>query len=183
MRKGKIILLNGVSSSGKSTLSKELMKQMGDFFHLSIDDYDGFIVKAEDRKHGHLIPVPTESFYHRTVAMFSDFGQNVVADQILHDSATAEDCLEVLKDYPVFFVGVHCPLSVLEQREKERGDRPAGLAKKQIEETHRLQHLYHLEVDTQSSSIPECAAKIQHALLEHDFSQAWVTPAYKSTQL
>lgn len=176
MRKGKIILLNGVSSSGKSTLAKELVKQMGDFFHLSVDDYDGFIEKAEDREQGHLIPVPTESFYHRTVAMFSDFGQNAVADQILHDSATAEDCLEVLKDYPVFFVGVHCPLPVLEQREKDRGDRPAGLSKRQLTGTHRLQHLYHLEVDTQSSSIPECAAKIRNALLVHDFSQGWIIP-------
>ncbi|MGA9226013.1 MAG: hypothetical protein WB217_06725 [Mesobacillus sp.] len=38
MNKGKIILLNGVSSSGKSSLSKELVKLMPDYFHLSIDD-------------------------------------------------------------------------------------------------------------------------------------------------
>src|SRR5690554_355016 len=99
MNRGKIILLNGVSSSGKSTLSRELVTQLESFFHLSIDDYDGFIEKAEDRETGHLIPVPTESFYHRTIAMFSDLGINVVADQILHDASTTEDCFDVLQNY------------------------------------------------------------------------------------
>lgn len=114
MNKGKIILLNGVSSSGKSTLSRELATQLEGFFHLSIDDYDGFIEKAENRETGHhLIPVPTESFYHRTIAMFSDLGVNVIADQILHDVPTTEDCFNVLQRYPVFFIGVHCPPPVL----------------------------------------------------------------------
>ena len=40
MSKGKIILLNGVSSSGKSSLSKELLKNLKNYFYFSIDDFD-----------------------------------------------------------------------------------------------------------------------------------------------
>lgn len=72
MNKGKIILLNGVSSSGKTTLSKELVKNAVDYFHLSIDDFDIIIERMENRENNKLIPVPTEYFFHRTIAMFSD---------------------------------------------------------------------------------------------------------------
>ena len=57
MEKGMIIVLNGVSSSGKSTLAKEITKLRPDFFAFSIDDYDLVIEKMEDRENQHLIPI------------------------------------------------------------------------------------------------------------------------------
>jgi chloramphenicol 3-O phosphotransferase len=148
MTKGKIILLNGVSSSGKSTLAKNIVREMPDYFHLSVDDFDLVIEKMEDRNHGHLIPVPTEYFFHRSIAMFSDKGVNLVVDQILHDKQTTVDCYETLKEYPVLFVGVHCPLEELQQRETERGDRRIGQAKGQLSYVHQQNEVYDLEVDT-----------------------------------
>lgn len=173
MNKGRIILLNGVSSSGKSTLSRELVGQLDGFFHLSIDDYDGFIEKAEDRETDHLIPVPTEYFYHRTLAMFSDLGVNVIADQILHDISTTEDCFNVLQNYPVFFVGVHCSPAALKRREEQRGDRPIGQAEEQLAYVHRHKHLYHLEIDTSNDSIADCAEQIRHAFEKQDLISGW----------
>ncbi|WP_421384869.1 chloramphenicol phosphotransferase CPT family protein [Bacillus salacetis] len=148
MAKGKIILLNGVSSSGKSTLSRELVEKMPEYFHLSVDDFDVIIEKMEDRDKGHLIPVPTEYFFHRSIAMFSDKGVNLVVDQILHDEDTLMDCYKTLKDYPVLFVGVHCPIEVLEEREMKRGDRSIGQAKGQLSYVHRQNEVYDVEVDT-----------------------------------
>jgi chloramphenicol 3-O phosphotransferase len=148
MNKGKIILLNGVSSSGKSTLAKELVKKLKDYYHFSIDDFDTIIEKMEDRDSDHLIPVPTEHFFHRNIAMFSDKGVNLVVDQILHNKDTTKDCYEILNDYPVIFVGVHCPLSELEKREKERGNRPVGEAKSQLNYVHQQGEVYDIEVDT-----------------------------------
>lgn len=98
MTKGLIIVLNGVSSSGKSSLAKELVKELPDFFHLSIDDFDLIIEKMEDRTGERLIPVPTEHFFHRTIQMFSDKGINLVVDQILHDSETLLDFKEACED-------------------------------------------------------------------------------------
>lgn len=148
MHKGKIILLNGVSSSGKSTLAKELVKKLPDYFHFSIDDFDTIIEKMEDRESDHLIPVPTEHFFHRNIAMFSDKGVNLVVDQILHKKDTTKDCYEILNEYPVFFVGVHCAIKELENREKERGERLVGQAKSQLNYVHQQGEVYDIEVDT-----------------------------------
>jgi chloramphenicol 3-O phosphotransferase len=148
MNKGRIILLNGVSSSGKSSLSKELVKQLSDYFHYSIDDFDMVIERMEDRENQHLIPVSTEYYFHRTIAMFSDSGINLIVDQILHNEETKKDCYETLKDYPVLFVGVQCPLEELERRERDRGDRTIGQAKGQLEYVHQQNEHYDLVVDT-----------------------------------
>ncbi|RKX30262.1 MAG: chloramphenicol phosphotransferase, partial [Candidatus Zixiibacteriota bacterium] len=40
MKSGKIIFINGVSSSGKSLLAIELQKRLiEDFFHIQLDDF------------------------------------------------------------------------------------------------------------------------------------------------
>jgi chloramphenicol 3-O-phosphotransferase len=46
--KGNIIFLNGVSSAGKSTLSKEIVKLLPNYFHFSVDDYDTIIERMEE---------------------------------------------------------------------------------------------------------------------------------------
>lgn len=86
MEKGLLIILNGVSSSGKSSLAKELTKLLPNFFSFSIDDYDIVIEKMEDRENNRLIPIETEYFYYKNVAMFADKGVNLILDQIIHDS-------------------------------------------------------------------------------------------------
>ncbi|KAA0547449.1 AAA family ATPase [Bacillus sp. BGMRC 2118] len=164
MNKGTVILLNGVSSSGKSTLSKQLTTLLPDFFHLSSDDYDLVIEKMEDRENDRLIPVPTEYFIHRTIKMFSDKGINLIVDQILHDDETFDDCLEVLHHYPVLFVGVHCPLNELSRREKERGDRTVGQAAFQLGYVHQQKEVYDIEVNTAENTIKECAELIVQQL-------------------
>jgi len=163
MNRGKIIFLNGVSSSGKSTLAKELVKDIPNYFHISIDDFDIFIERMEDRENNRLIPVETGYFFHRTIAMFSDKGINLIVDHILHDNLTKEDFFEVLSNYPVLFVGVNCPIEELERREKVRGDRNIGQAKEQLEFVHKDQ-IYDIEVDTFSESVEECSKKIIEAL-------------------
>jgi chloramphenicol 3-O phosphotransferase len=160
MNKGKIILLNGVSSSGKTTLSKGLVKKLPGYFHLSIDDFDTIIERMEDRVNQRLIPVATEYFFHRIIAMFSDSGVNLVVDQVLHDNDTMIDYLATLNNYPVFFVAVHCPLTELEHREQARGDRNIGQAKKQLEFVHQQNEVYDIEVDTYRDTIESCVKLI-----------------------
>jgi len=60
----------------------------------------------------------------------------------------------------VLWVGVHCPLETLEQRERDRGDRPVGAARGH----HRLTHSfrgYDMTVDTSTSTPEACAAVIE----------------------
>lgn len=180
MNKGNIIFLNGVSSSGKSTLASELVKQLPDYFHFSVDDFDTVIERMEDRENGRLIPIPTEAFFHQSIVMFSDRGINLIVDHVLHDEETTRDCLEVLKDYPVFFIEVYCPLNELERREQARGDRTIGQAKKQLDFIQQQEHFYDLIVDTYTNNPAVNAKKIKN-IVEKQTATAWkiTTKNYK----
>lgn len=154
-----IIVLNGVSSAGKSTLAKEITKLRPDFFTFSIDDYDLVIEKMEDRESQRLIPVETEYFYYKNVAMFSDRGVNLILDQILHDSLTLQNFYQTLNSYPILLVGVHCPEEELKHREQSRGDRRIGQALSQLSFVHQ-QEIYDVGVNTYTDSMMDCAKKI-----------------------
>lgn len=163
MEKGLIIVLNGVSSSGKTSLANELTKLLPDFFTFSIDDYDIVIDKMEDRENGRLIPIETEYFYHKNVAMFADRGVNLILDQIIHDTKTMQTFYETLNEYTILFVGVHCSPEELTRREQFRGDRHIGLAISQLEFVHR-QEVYDIEVNTMNEPISISAQKIVERL-------------------
>ena len=175
MKRGKIILLNGVSSSGKSSLAKAIVKRLPDHFHYNIDDFDIVIERMEDREKQRLIPVSTEYYFHRTIRMFSESGINLVVDQILHNIDTLRDCLSTLKGYPVYFVGVHCPQKELEKRELERGDRTLGLSKKQLKYVHQQNEAYDIEVNTGLESLDTCADKIVKKYLNEGDLKGWHT--------
>lgn len=157
--RGRIILLNGVSSSGKTTLARSLVGGLPGFFPLGLDDFDGLIESMEDREGGRLIPVATERYFHRTLRMFADSGLSLVADHILHDEGTRSDFYETLRGCEVLLVGLRCPLEAAERREKERGDRPLGLARRQAAFVHRLE-VYDLELDTSRDSVESCRGRI-----------------------
>ncbi|WP_409291715.1 chloramphenicol phosphotransferase CPT family protein [Peribacillus sp. SCS-37] len=162
MNRGSIILLNGTSSSGKSALARELITLLPDFFHFSIDGFDTFIERMEDRPGNRLIPVDTEVFYHRTAAMFSDQGVNIILDEVLHNNAVKADFRSTLDSFPIFYAGLHCPLKELARREEERGDRRTGLAAEQFPHIHKDLR-YDIEVDTEKSTPEDCALEIYKA--------------------
>lgn len=165
MQKGKIVLLNGTSSSGKSSLAADFIKKRPDYFHFAFDDFDLVIERMENRdlEDQHLIPVPTEYYFHRSIAMFADSGINLVVDHVLHDEPTSNDFFATLQNYDVLLVGVHCPLEELERRERERGDRLNGLAFRQLEVVHR-DKVYDVEVDTHRNTSDECVLRILDVL-------------------
>lgn len=61
----------------------------------------------------------------------------------------------LLQPYGVLFVGLHCPLDVLEARETARGDRPKGSAAQDFAQIHKgLTY----DLDLQSLDGPEANA-------------------------
>lgn len=53
---------------------------------------------------------------------------------------------EQLRGHEVFLVGLHCPVAELERRERLRGDRGAGDARRDAETVHTFM-TYDLELD------------------------------------
>ncbi|KEO83242.1 chloramphenicol phosphotransferase CPT family protein [Tumebacillus flagellatus] len=165
MARGTILLLNGTSSAGKSSLAKHLQNLNEEpYYHMQADQFwdmaperacDQDIPLDERRP---LILALHENF-HQCVAAVSDMGRPVIVDHVFEGKSWLVDAVHRLADYPVVFVGVHCPVEELERRERERGDRIIGLAKYQMDIVH--QHaVYDLEVNTHTETIAECAAKI-----------------------
>ncbi|WP_395088551.1 chloramphenicol phosphotransferase CPT family protein [Armatimonas sp.] len=161
---GKIILVNGASSSGKSTLCRALQAALPElFWYLSIDHFRELgIVPWERVRSGEfdrqaLRPALFEGFY-RMLPALAEAGNNLLIEHILAPNDYPERLFEVLAPFEVFFVGVHCPLDELERRERERGDRPIGDARQDSAVTHTY-GAYDIEVDS-TQPVAENAATV-----------------------
>jgi chloramphenicol 3-O phosphotransferase len=156
MEHGKIILISGTSSSGKSTLAKGLQKSLTDpFLHLQLDSYIEMLPRTAD----------WEMFQrmvrglNRSVAVMTEEGNNLIVDYVLIDNAWLEQLLELLRERYVLFVGLYCPLEELERRESERDARRQGFARQQFENIH-ADKIYDLELDTSVLSAEECVERV-----------------------
>jgi chloramphenicol 3-O phosphotransferase len=178
--KGRIVLLNGVGSAGKSSIAKALQTMTAEpFLHVRMDAFldmlpealqdhpDGFAYEAivEDGKP--LIAIHTgpageqlmRGMRHAVVAMAAE-GNNLIVDDVMLDGTGAEYA-RLLSGFEVFRVGVFAPLDVLEARERERGDRLIGLARWQYVRVHAGM-AYDLEIDTSRATPVECARLIKN---------------------
>jgi chloramphenicol 3-O phosphotransferase len=158
---GRLILLNGTSSSGKSSIVRELAGPLGGgWFQLAIDQFHR-VRTPGDWTDDEFLPVfqRTVLGFHRAVAGLASAGNDVVVDFILGERWRLADCLRVFDGLPVLFVGVRCSLDELLRRERERGDRTIGRSAVQFPLVH--QHgVYDLEVDTERNSPADCAELI-----------------------
>ena len=88
-----------------------------------------------------------------------DRGNAVIFDHVLHDEAMHQSCRTAFAGVDVFSVGVTCPIEILEQRERARGDRVLGRARGLAEVVHSFMS-YDVTVDTGAMSTPECVAAV-----------------------
>ena len=141
---GKIILLNGASSSGKSTLAAALQNALDEpFWHYSIDHLLAAKVLPKDRiDSGHFLwkDIRPSFFagFHASVPALAAAGNNLVVEHIVETEEWMNRLVKLLHGSDVFFVGIHCPLEELERRERARGDRRIGEAKADFETTHHF---------------------------------------------
>jgi len=162
-----ILLLNGASSSGKTSLCKELQAVLdAPYIHLEEDRF------VYGTYHGRYLQpgIVEQTFartmlgYYRSLGAFVSAGHNVLADTGLCSKELRDVCVTELASLTVWLVGVRCSLPELERREQARGDRQIGLAREQHETIH-ADVLYDIEVDTSLLSVNECALQIK-ALVE-----------------
>ena len=175
MRLGRVIVLNGASSSGKTSIVKTLQSMLeAPYLDAGLDRFlwmlpkqyldrplwdDVLGLNTEAGRTGHRLV----SGMHRAVVALSEAGCNVVADHVLVEPAWVADAATLFGELPAYLVGVRCPLEVLEQRERDRRDRTLGQARGQHVVVHA--HIlasggYDIEVDTSVDSPETCARVI-----------------------
>ena len=106
---------------------------------------------------------------HRSIVSFADQGFDLIVDGVLpygHPDSIA-DALSVFRRYRLCYIGVHCDLDVLEQRERERADRTEGWARRQYQDLHDDED-YDVEVDTTTTGADESADRIARYLVRQD---------------
>ncbi len=164
MEKGRIIFLNGVTSSGKTSIVEAMQNRDDVFFYVVANDLFQEMVgeKYLQQNYWKYLGEVIIMMYH-TAKLFSDMGKNVIIDGILveRDGITSHypRLLEILKNNPLDIVEVFCPLEICRQRNIARGDRYES----QSAEQHTLMAAnisYSLRVDTSVNSSAECAEMI-----------------------
>lgn len=164
---GRIILLNGASSSGKSSIGRALLPLLPDpWFLVPVDAISGMRSTVHQRPLDDdaidEMLVRTRRGYHRVVAALASVGNDVIMDYPLSERWRLDDLLDVLRGYDVTLVEVRCSPEELARREQGRGDRPAGLAVSQT--TVYAHDAYDIAVDTTSADPHTCATAIADAL-------------------
>ena len=179
MSRGTIIFLNGVSSSGKTTLTQALQDRLPDpYYKIDSDTFNHMAPRIHRNADFRAITNKSMSAMHHTVALFSDLGLNVIVDHVILDTlegqASLHECVRLLHMYPVLFVRVTCSLEELERREQQRGNRRRGQARSQVDRIHG-HGAYDLTVDTSHHTPETCADMIMAALGEPESWRAFRT--------
>ena len=168
MNQGRIIFLNGVTSSGKTSIVDALQTREDVFFYVLANDLFQETVGETylRRDYWKYLSDAVIMMYH-TAKLFSDMGRNVIIDGILVERKEIaphyERMREILRDNPLDIVEVYCPLEICRQRNIARGDR----YETQSEEQHAIMARgigYSMRVDTSLHTSEECAGMIMDEL-------------------
>ena len=156
--KGNVIVLNGASSSGKTTLARQLQSKLSQVYLLcSLDAF------WDMTPYG--IPAGSNNFPNMKLALaksvkaLAETGHNVIVDIVFCGQKTYLELTSELELFNLKIIKVECPLVELEKRERARGDRRLGLAKSQYESVHH-EVLYDMIINTHINSTEQCAEKI-----------------------
>ena len=176
-----VILLNGTSSAGKTSLTAALQDRLpAPYIRMGIDDFvferaptrwfgaeeglrfaprgDGLV----DVVYG-LEVLRLQRAFHRSVRACVAEGLRVVVDEVILTRDLLDDWVETLKGVDVFFVGVRCDPAELVLRENARRDRTRGTALAQVDKVHRYGP-YDLEIDSTSTVTSALAGQLLAAL-------------------
>jgi chloramphenicol 3-O phosphotransferase len=186
--KGTLIILNGGSSAGKTTLGKALQDAMLpetwlligiDAFWLSFapqeldlaradPNYYSWKVTAEDGKdYFNVVPGPILDRLmpgkNQSSVRLIDLGFNVIADEVIWKREWLISLLEVFAAYRVYFFGVYVSDEEGERGETARGDRRPGWDRGSASRAHE-DAIYDLTIDTTLERPTEAAMEIKPAL-------------------
>jgi chloramphenicol 3-O phosphotransferase len=152
-----ILVLNGPSSAGKTTLANRVRELRGPTCAVVSIDQLWACLHRDAPRGWTTFAALTETAFAGAAALASG-GFDVIVDTVFERPASLATARRVLAAHRYQLVAVTCPLDVLEVRETARGDRRAGQARDQHA---RVFHdaVYDLTLDTGATAIDECATR------------------------
>ncbi|MFF2143278.1 chloramphenicol phosphotransferase CPT [Kitasatospora sp. NPDC058190] len=170
-----VIVLNGGSSSGKSSLARALQELLPEpWLHLGTDtlvaalpsrlltggDGIGGVTDGDGTVEVGPVFARLDAAWSVGVAAMARAGARVLVDEVfLGGAASQQRWRSALEGLDVLWVGVRCAPEVAAAREAARGDRVAGMAAAQASAVHEGV-AYDLVVDTSQASPGDCAESV-----------------------
>lgn len=188
---GTVIILNGPSASGKSSIQKEFQYLMmpnlwikvgiDTLFDKPMPDINlenlafwqtqnpiRWIETTHDAEQNAVISLFVGEQGERVaygmnsaIAAYAHAGCNVIVDYIAYKKEWIEDLREKLKDVKTYWIKVNIPLSVVEEREVARGTSPKGHARSHYDSVY-WDLSYDLEVNSATASPTAIANTIKN---------------------
>lgn len=166
----RIVVLNGTSSSGKTTIARAFQEAAGSLFlNFSIDSILSALPPSAIARLVAGSGIPGVPVYEMHAAFFAcvrelaALGRDLVIDDAITSRPLADLLVAAVAGHEVLYVSVSAPVDVLAERERARGDRTVGMAARQLETIDQWLE-YDLRVDTSNVSPDEAAEQIRAAL-------------------
>lgn len=183
----KLIVLNGPSSSGKTSLARALQEICAEpLLHIGLDAMISmlpfkFTAEEQQSELGYCL-TPSEKDglplvrytigpygkrLNRELVLLSqrllEAGFDVIMDHIITSDETMSELISLVDCRRTYMIGITCDLPTLALRENEREDRILGLARGQSELVHAGIRHYDISIDTTE---PTSDALAHHLLQE-----------------
>jgi chloramphenicol 3-O phosphotransferase len=188
---GTVIVLNGPSVAGKSSIQRALQAHYREP-HLAMG-LDSLVCAPMPQRYFSAPPPPDReqvmwgdattdttgaplfplhfgpfgrravSGMHRAIAGYAQAGNRVIVDYIAYEPDFLVELAHLLAPVTAWLIGVHTALDVLEAREQERATSPRGHARSHYHTVH-AHGVYDFEVDTAQATADTCAAAIAEHL-------------------
>lgn len=194
-----IILLNGVSSSGKSSVARALQDAWPTpILHVGVDTFvdmlparfcgdgeearDGLQFVHTHTPDGPVVELRQGVYAQRlfrgmvgAIGALARAGNDMIVDDVLFGDKVLQEYMRELRDQTVYFVAITCPLEVVERRERARGDRFINSAKAQMPLVHGPTRHYDLAIDTSMATPQQLAVVIKDYVTHTPKPQGFAT--------
>jgi chloramphenicol 3-O phosphotransferase len=173
-----VIVLNGGSSSGKSSIARALQEVLpGQWLTFGVDVLVEALPGRGDDPRSGLVLEPdgavtvtpefraVQDIWYQGLATMASRGAFLILDEVFLTGGAGQQRLRaVLDGLDILWAGVHCDPLVAASREAGRPERVRGMAMTQAITVH-AGVVYDLEVDTTDSSAIACARRIAEAVV------------------
>ena len=187
MSSGSIIVINGASCAGKTTLARAIQDIATDpYIIVSLDQFRDSLpsrFRGLNSPQGtagaeglNIVPIELDgriltdiqfgSFgqsvlrgMRRTIATLANLELNVIVDDVILHSSFRDDYVQALNGLKVIFVGVHCSTEEMNRRERVREGRFPGTAESTLAKVHHHM-IYDVEVDATDNPPMDLAREV-----------------------
>jgi chloramphenicol 3-O phosphotransferase len=169
-----VVILNGGSSAGKSSLARALQELLPEpWLTFGVDTLitampfkltgapEGLVFHDDGRIDVGPTFLALQADWRRAIGAMARGGTKIILDEVMLEGAADQTSWRAaLEGVPVLWVGVCCDVAVASERERAKGDRVVGMSATQAATVHDGM-AYDIEVDTTAMTADDCARRIE----------------------